>query len=1600
MPSLLEDQIESILRDPRSSQYNIPDGTRLYSEILQDPKTTYPALLHTVEEWVRDPALKRPSRPAPETEVPFSARRPGPVYTEEARAAPSSQEELAGAIVHPDDVLKTGEYRGEDGVSYSPELEEFQRQTISINLGALARGNFSSLDPTGTEPSMISASARYNFELGDPTPGGTEILIELPEGTRRDEIKEKDWDKILRLAETYYTEEFAAERNLESITSVSAKAAGRAVATTGGTLADLMGAEVFRFTDYLLSPIGTNTLAHDVQEALGIREKPRPESFTKDEYERLLESWGLYPTEHPVDFELRDYLIPGAYQHPTTVRRPAEEMFRLTGMLGRQLNSWAANAGMPDLLTFEQKSEAQRIAALVGEVTGGAVGQAYGFKIGAKLFSKGFKFEELLKPNVLQKALMDLANTPSVAFAYGGRRRFHISGGLIYPLKEFGYGALSGTAMALTPEEWGPWGQIATGVAAPVTVTALKNAVMKGLRKAPIVGGFLEPFSEAGQRRLAGRALSYSPGVRGNERLVVALLSDLSEAPKRRGTDVLLETPAYFDEIAERLGQAEIDWGRLSGQGLSPQQILQRLSQNESYGRYLGPKFNLLGGDNTLEKLSQVRGSIKRISDGLYGAFKHLASGSTPVTLEVIRSAQERMQRSQHIFDEMAVENIPPWADVDAPVDFINQKVQELTALVNDSIGAFAADAVLYSEISRRIGENAAVGSKIQGLRLGTTERALLAVDSASKGARTIERGMYDALGANNMEVSPEHMQQIGDAAAELILNTPVAQRKQIPPIIYEIAGRGRLLSEKALLQGDIGAAVGAAPTTSGQLITARATRAQLETNLTNAKTKLDDLVGPAEATGGMDSGIFMEATNMDASQLNVLLGRTPKELSDTWGITPQRAKDLKNRLKDYQKKQSTVSTAQNKLEAHNSKITALEDELLPKFETEGGETVEIGPNGIIDNKTTIDEVLAARGVILGAAAKAVGGKNKYGNKIATELQSYIVDEWIQNPAVFEDLVDTANFSRNYDIARTFSRELNDRFTRGIIGEFWQKGADRQAKVDPNQFLVRLVNESKQSETTLPTGSVDEFEASLVQANSPYIVRENGQLTIDFDRPLTPGMPEKGFTWEQITSGDVPLSTELLREEILNRFALTVVDPHTKIIDPKAVDLFLGPTGYQGVIEKINETIPGFRDQLIEVGSSGEKIAARYAVLTQPGNFDLDSAAASMNLDDLTNVIEAGPIRAALVHDDSVMNLFLGRSGKLYAKKLMADPDKFTTDISDILTILRTDESGSAVDGFRQAVLNELVDVSRMKDPTKAARRGEDILVDPEILNQQLITHEEALRKVFDDAIEGTNYTTYDLLKLFNDETLRTYNILKSRTGAGADVSLAAGLFRGQETIRNLGRILGVKVAGWTGGPALVLAGTGGRLAGKLYESSGSVGVYEALYAALKDPAFAKMLLVDTAKLSKKGKFNFDKELVRRFKPFFAFRHPGTMTEIAERAVEVQREEERKRGEPATERVLDPDTLIYKQQRISPPSAFGPRTPRGEAPPVPARTRADRLPVPKADPASVLSQVNPLTAARGQQVFGPMDPIFSGPMTAAKGGIASIKPKKPRQMVI
>lgn len=75
----------------------------------------------------------------------------------------------------------------------------------------------------------------------------------------------------------------------------------------------------------------------------------------------------------------------------------------------------------------------------------------------------------------------------------------------------------------------------------------------------------LEPFSQEGQIRLANRYLEATPGVRGNEALIVRLLENAENFPTRPGQSALLTTPAYFDSVSNSLMKAEQEWTALSG---------------------------------------------------------------------------------------------------------------------------------------------------------------------------------------------------------------------------------------------------------------------------------------------------------------------------------------------------------------------------------------------------------------------------------------------------------------------------------------------------------------------------------------------------------------------------------------------------------------------------------------------------------------------------------------------------------------------------------------------------------------------------------------------------------------------------------------------------------------------------------------------------------------------------------------------------------------------------------------------------------------------------------------------------------------------------
>ena len=332
----------------------------------------------------------------------------------------------------------------------------------------------------------------------------------------------------------------------------------------------------------------------------------------------------------------------------------------------------------------------------------------------------------------------------------------------------------------------------------------------------------------------------------------------------------------------------------------------------------------------------------------------------------------------------------------------------------------------------------------------------------------------------------------------------------------------------------------------------------------------------------------------------------------------------------------------------------------------------------------------------------------------------------------------------------------------------------------------------------MPTGSLDALDAALVEAKAPFLIRrEDGTLAVDPHAPLTPGL--EGLTWESIrTGGDdlfsPALSGKLLREEVLNQLALIAFDA-TGVLQPQKVQKAL--RSWALPIAKIEESYPGFGKEIQDLAVSGDQLAIRNKVLQDPSRSTIDKALATQNLDDLASVKEAGGIARKIQGDRSSSSIFLDKDPNVVAASLFADPATFETNIGSILKILDADDTGAARAGFQRSIFNELLKRT-LPDPSTAGRMPGEAVLDPSQINQLLTQNENALRQIFSDVIrkgpDGQDITTYDMLKIFNDEVSLG---MAERAGkaAGAASKPVELTFRGGEFIRNVGRIRGVQAA-------------------------------------------------------------------------------------------------------------------------------------------------------------------------------------------------------------
>ena len=1552
---------QQVINDPRSRKTNVPGrgSDRTFFEMLTDPNVGDIIKQDVVDSFNRT-YVKAP-----------------PTTGQEIRALPTDDRRYVPPEA-PEGGLQAGETVNPDGsINYSPLLEQTKSQQLIINLGSLVGGKM---------------TAEGSFLPGPSRPGSPTFTFNLPIGMRPDEITADVFDKIIKVVRAEAEEEYQAAKEYESAFVSFGKAAAREGVLGVPSIVDLPGLAL-RALDYVVSPIGTNTLAQDIyqpiRKAFGLSDtRPRPSSPYQQDSPRFGEAIGLYSTE------FANALYQGA-----VVIDPSRELMPVHAATGKLLDEVLANLGAPKFLTPQQETEAQRTAAFFGSMFGGSLSVSGAFRLGAKAVVKGMKVEDLQDATTLNRFLYSVANSPGADFAVGKktRRRFDIPGTPLFIAKDLGMAGVSGAAMHLTPEEWGVNGKIMMGLTAPLALSKAMSAVTAATKGqgVPVFSGLLEAFNPEGQARLATRYLASIPGIKGNEPLVVRLLTDLENVPTRAGQDTLVSTPAYFSTISDEIGQAAKAWSDLRSRGVSDADAIAQLSQNAVYGKYVNGEIPVFGQKTpSIEALNETGTALKVVSDNMYGAMSWLQTGS-PIKNEVLRSAGDRLKVAEQVFRDLS-RNFD--ADPGAASAHVQESVRRLTELADDALATHATDALLYNQLKAMIDNPEAL---TRG-QIATAERAVEGVQNAFREAREIESALWTNIGANQIEIAPQNMALIGAKAAEIILSTPVAQRNQIPSILYQIAGKNRLLSDEAL--ESMAKAAGASTETPAAIRTARARIAELQARqaeiesrpyrdpaLAKAQTRLSQL--EAELN---EMGFNTSQARIDTKQTQIAGQR-------------QIIDDLSVETTD-----PALIKVSDDIAGQQAKLKSLEDEIVPQT-TVGDEAIKMGPNGILDNVDSLDEVLAARGALLDEAARLgsrTGGRNSA--RIANLAQSYIIDDWLQNPEIFG----VAGTTAAYDAARIFSGDLNTKFTRGPVADYLASAADRGTKVDHNQFLAKIIKDSQTRPGVVATGSLDALDAALVEAKSPYLIRsEDGTITVDPDASLTPGL--EGVTWESIrTAGpdSAKLSSQLLREEVLNQLALVAFD--NGVLNPQKVQKAI--RSWALPIAKIEESYPGFGKEIQDLATSGEQLAIRHKVLHNPSRKTIDEALATQNLDDLASVKDAGDIVRKIQADRSSASIFLDKDPKVVAATLFADPASFETNIAATLKILDADDTGAARAGFQRSIFDELMRRT-LSDPSTAGRMPGESVLDPSQINQLLTQNETALRQIFSDRVgpPGSNMTSYDMLKIFNDEMALG---MAERVGkaAGASSEPVKLTFRGGELIRNAGRIAGVKIAGWTGGPALVMAGTGGRLAGRVFESSGHQAIFSLVADALADPSMAKLLLTETASLSKKGKFVFDKRLTQALRPYRFM--AGPPTQVIREGVEEQKEidrVEREGGE--TEIYYDEGPNQYTRRPVGetpaqpvPPAG---QAPAGQAPARPSGTQRmretirgigqqdSRPPV----QGSSLASVNPL----GTALFGANDPVFGlgynhgGYVTGGAGsgvgrmeesGIMSV-PRKPRQLV-
>ena len=388
----------------------------------------------------------------------------------------------------------------------------------------------------------------------------------------------------------------------------------------------------------------------------------------------------------------------------------------------------------------------------------------------------------------------------------------------------------------------------------------------------------------------------------------------------------------------------------------------------------------------------------------------------------------------------------------------------------------------------------------------------------------------------------------------------------------------------------------------------------------------------------------------------------------------------------------------------------------------------------------------------------------------------------------------------------------------------------------------------------------------------------------------------------------------------------------------------------QGLLNRLNELGPLNEKTIAKFVSQNKEVLDKFPELkTLLG--DTDSL-----LKEIADI--QGEIKVnANTSRSNRADLFISEKGETTSRGVIenvfskTNVDERRDAINRVLTSLGEDADGLALAGFQDEMTYYILDNVRVKKIPGPNRAGQ-FVIDENSLSDFIRKNEDSLTQIYgpDGMI---------MLNRLQDEVALINKAIK-------DPGSFEKLIPEENTnffLSSIGRILGSRIANITGGPALVFAGIGGRVAGKLFADKTNSQIKALLAKAFRDPDFAADLLEPVYQENIKRKAldldNFIKD------EFGIVPASGRIMET-----EAERVEE--------------DLLSSAQIPVQIPTTTVPGSEISSAQVV--------------APLPTMGQGAPMNVARAQQAF-PFDPIFAaGGGSIDKQGIMNTS--RGRQMVV